>query len=114
MLRMIGVSKSFGSVRANRDIELTVPAQRIVGLLGETSFLLRLQLRGDPLRPDLAGLRIPQFEEAVDAGVEWAVGMEAKADRQQAGSQEVNPLLTDSLLLGNLLRHRRLVGNSIY
>jgi len=35
MLRMTGISKSFGSVRANRDIELIVPAQRIVGLLGE-------------------------------------------------------------------------------
>ncbi|HEX9419213.1 MAG TPA: ATP-binding cassette domain-containing protein, partial [Methylomirabilota bacterium] len=32
---MTGISKSFGSVRANRDIELIVPAQRIVGLLGE-------------------------------------------------------------------------------
>src|SRR5438552_11657924 len=35
MLRMTGISKSFGSVRANRDIDLAVPAGRIVGLLGE-------------------------------------------------------------------------------
>jgi simple sugar transport system ATP-binding protein len=35
MLRMSGISKSFGPVRANRDIELVVPPQRIVGLLGE-------------------------------------------------------------------------------
>jgi general nucleoside transport system ATP-binding protein len=35
MLRMTGISKSFGSVRANRNIDLVVPEQRIVGLLGE-------------------------------------------------------------------------------
>src|SRR4029450_3775194 len=35
MLRMTGISKSFGAVRANRDIELIVPPRRIVGLLGE-------------------------------------------------------------------------------
>ena len=35
MLRMTGISKSFGSVRANRAIDLAVPAGRIVGLLGE-------------------------------------------------------------------------------
>src|SRR5215510_5308395 len=35
MLRMRGISKSYGSVRANRSIDLEVPAGRIVGLLGE-------------------------------------------------------------------------------
>jgi simple sugar transport system ATP-binding protein len=35
MLRMTRISKSFGSIRANRDIELVVPPGRIVGLLGE-------------------------------------------------------------------------------
>jgi simple sugar transport system ATP-binding protein len=32
---MLGISKSYGSVRANRSIDLEVPAGRIVGLLGE-------------------------------------------------------------------------------
>lgn len=35
MLRMEGISKAYGAVRANRDIDLVVPAGRIVGLLGE-------------------------------------------------------------------------------
>jgi len=35
MLEMRGVSKSYGAVRANRSVDLTVPAARIVGLLGE-------------------------------------------------------------------------------
>jgi general nucleoside transport system ATP-binding protein len=35
MLQMRGISKSYGSVRANRDVNLDVPAGRIVGLLGE-------------------------------------------------------------------------------
>lgn len=35
MLRMQGISKSYGAVRANRAIDLDVPAGRIVGLLGE-------------------------------------------------------------------------------
>jgi simple sugar transport system ATP-binding protein len=35
MLAMRGITKSFGAVRANRSIDLTVPAGRIVGLLGE-------------------------------------------------------------------------------
>ena len=35
MLRMRGISKSFGSVHANRGIDLEVAAGRIVGLLGE-------------------------------------------------------------------------------
>ena len=35
MLEMRGISKAYGAVRANRDIDLTVPAGAIVGLLGE-------------------------------------------------------------------------------
>jgi len=35
MLRMQGISKSFGPVHANRSIDLEIPAGRIVGLLGE-------------------------------------------------------------------------------
>jgi simple sugar transport system ATP-binding protein len=35
MLRMHGIAKSYGSVRANRSIDLEVAAGRIVGLLGE-------------------------------------------------------------------------------
>jgi len=35
MLRMEGISKAYGAVRANRDIDLVVPAGRMVGLLGE-------------------------------------------------------------------------------
>ena len=35
MLRMQGISKSYGAVHANRAIDLDVPAGRIVGLLGE-------------------------------------------------------------------------------
>jgi simple sugar transport system ATP-binding protein len=35
MLEMRGIEKSFGAVRANRGIDLSVPAGRIVGLLGE-------------------------------------------------------------------------------
>jgi general nucleoside transport system ATP-binding protein len=35
MLRMRGISKTYGSVRANRSIDLEVEAGRIVGLLGE-------------------------------------------------------------------------------
>jgi len=35
MLKMRGICKSYGSVRANRDIDLDVAAGRIVGLLGE-------------------------------------------------------------------------------
>jgi simple sugar transport system ATP-binding protein len=35
MLRMRGISKSYGSVHANRSIDLEVAAGRIVGLLGE-------------------------------------------------------------------------------
>jgi len=37
-------------------------------------------LSPDP-RHALAGLRIAQFEEAIDAGVEGAAGLEAQADR---------------------------------
>jgi len=35
LLKMHGICKSYGSVQANRDIDLTVPQGRIVGLLGE-------------------------------------------------------------------------------
>jgi simple sugar transport system ATP-binding protein len=35
MLTMRGISKTYGAVRANRDIDLDVAAGRIVGLLGE-------------------------------------------------------------------------------
>lgn len=35
MLRMTAISKSFGSIRANHNIDLLVPDRRIVGLLGE-------------------------------------------------------------------------------
>jgi simple sugar transport system ATP-binding protein len=35
MLEMRGIDKSYGAVRANQGIDLTVPAGRIVGLLGE-------------------------------------------------------------------------------
>ena len=35
MLEMRGIEKSFGTVRANRGIDISVPAGRIVGLLGE-------------------------------------------------------------------------------
>jgi ABC-type phosphonate transport system ATPase subunit len=35
MLEMRNIHKSYGSVRANRGIDLTVPPGRIVGLLGE-------------------------------------------------------------------------------
>ena len=35
MLEMRGICKRYGSVRANRHIDLTVPHGRIVGLLGE-------------------------------------------------------------------------------
>ncbi len=35
MLRMEGISKAYDAVRANRYIDLVVPAGRIVGLLGE-------------------------------------------------------------------------------
>ena len=35
MLKMRGICKSYGTVRANRDIDLDVAAGRIVGLLGE-------------------------------------------------------------------------------
>jgi general nucleoside transport system ATP-binding protein len=37
MLRMQGISKSYGSVHANRSIDLDVAAGRIVGLLGENA-----------------------------------------------------------------------------
>src|SRR5258705_10452035 len=36
MLEMRGIEKSFGPVRANRGIDLTVADRRIVGLLGES------------------------------------------------------------------------------
>jgi len=35
MLEMRGIEKSFGAVRANRGIDVSIPAGRIVGLLGE-------------------------------------------------------------------------------
>src|SRR5437867_4326805 len=35
MLRMLGITKSYGSVRANRGIDLVVPPRTILGLLGE-------------------------------------------------------------------------------
>src|SRR5438477_4466173 len=35
MLEMRGIEKSFGAVRANRGIDISIPAGRIVGLLGE-------------------------------------------------------------------------------
>jgi general nucleoside transport system ATP-binding protein len=35
MLEMRGISKRYGAVRANENIDLTIPAGRIVGLLGE-------------------------------------------------------------------------------
>src|SRR5712691_1935706 len=35
MLRMHGITKSYGPVRANRGIDLVVPPRTIVGLLGE-------------------------------------------------------------------------------
>ena len=35
MLRMHGITKTYGAVKANRDIDLDVAAGRIVGLLGE-------------------------------------------------------------------------------
>ena len=35
LLEMRGISKSYGSVRANRGVDLTVMPAQIVGLLGE-------------------------------------------------------------------------------
>ena len=35
MLRMLGITKSYGAVRANRGIDLVVPPRTILGLLGE-------------------------------------------------------------------------------
>ena len=78
MLAMRGITKSFGTVRANRGIDLTVPAGRIIGLLGENgsgkttlmSVLFGLiqpdagtiTFKGRPLRP-----RSPR--DAIAAGV---------------------------------------------
>src|SRR5882672_9171033 len=78
MLRMTGISKSFGSVRANRDIELIVPAQRIVGLLGENGSgkttlmnILFGMVRPDAGRIEFDGHRLEGHtpREALAAGI---------------------------------------------
>src|SRR6266436_2371111 len=78
MLRMTGISKSFGSVRANRDIELVVPAQRIVGLLGENGSgkttlmnILFGMVRPDAGRIEFDGHRLEGHtpREALAAGI---------------------------------------------
>jgi len=78
MLRMTGISKSFGSVRANRDIELVVPPQRIVGLLGENGSgkttlmnVLFGMVRPDAGRIEFDGRRLEGHtpREALAAGI---------------------------------------------
>src|SRR5256712_12919853 len=78
MLRMTGISKSFGSVRANRDIELVVPPQRIVGLLGENGSgkttlmnILFGMVRPDAGRIEFDGRRLEGHtpREALAAGI---------------------------------------------
>ncbi len=78
MLRMTGISKSFGSIRANRDIELVVPARRIVGLLGENGSgkttlmnVLFGMVRPDAGRIEFDGLRLEGHtpREALAVGI---------------------------------------------
>src|SRR5882762_7605700 len=78
MLRMTGISKSFGSVRANREIELVVPARRIVGLLGENGSgkttlmnVLFGMVRPDAGRIEFDGRRLEGHtpREAIAAGI---------------------------------------------
>jgi ABC-type uncharacterized transport system ATPase subunit len=78
MLRMTGISKSFGSVRANRDIELVVPPRRIVGLLGENGSgkttlmnVLFGMVRPDAGRIEFDGRRLEGHtpREALAAGI---------------------------------------------
>ena len=78
MLRMTGISKSFGSIRANRDIELVVPARRIVGLLGENGSgkttlmnVLFGMVRPDAGRIEFDGRRLEGHtpREALAAGI---------------------------------------------
>jgi ABC-type uncharacterized transport system ATPase subunit len=58
MLEMRGISKAYGEVRANRAIDLTVPAGAIVGLLGENgsgkSTLMKVLF--GMVRPDAGGI----------------------------------------------------------
>src|SRR6266478_4945536 len=78
MLRMTGISKSFGSIRANRDIGLVVPARRIVGLLGENGSgkttlmnVLFGMVRPDAGRIEFDGRRLEGHtpREALAAGI---------------------------------------------
>ena len=58
MLEMRGISKAYGEVRANRSIDLSVPAGAIVGLLGENgsgkSTLMKVLF--GMVRPDAGGI----------------------------------------------------------
>jgi general nucleoside transport system ATP-binding protein len=58
MVEMRGISKRFGTVHANREVDLTVPPGRIVALLGENgsgkSTLMKLLFGMD--RPDSGGI----------------------------------------------------------
>jgi simple sugar transport system ATP-binding protein len=58
LLQMRGISKSYGSVRANRDVDLTVMPGQILGLLGENgsgkSTLMKILF--GMVRPDAGGI----------------------------------------------------------
>ena len=73
MLEMRGISKAYGEVRANRGIDLTVPAGAIVGLLGENgsgkSTLMKV----------LFGMVSPDAGGIVYKGREFAAGSPKKA-----------------------------------
>ena len=73
MLEMRGISKAYGEGRANRGIDLTVPAAAIVGLLGENgsgkSTLMKVLF--GMVRPDAGGI--------VYKGRELAAGSPKKA-----------------------------------
>ncbi len=78
MLEMRGISKSYGEVRANRHIDLTVQRGEIVGLLGENgsgkSTLMKILF--GMVRPDQGGivyqgreLSVVSPKGALDAGI---------------------------------------------
>ncbi|NYE22899.1 ABC transporter ATP-binding protein [Pigmentiphaga litoralis] len=100
MLEMRGISKTYGAVRANRDIDLTVQRGEIVGLLGENgsgkSTLMKILF--GMVRPDAGGI--------VYQGRELAVGSPKGA--LEAGIAMIHQhftlveamTVTDNLMLG--------------